>query len=124
MKQRDAGSLAALLHDTVSAADAIVQITAGMTLADYENDDIRRWAVERQFTIVGEALGVAWKIDRALDRHISSLRDIIDFRNLLVHGYGEVRHDIVWDIITTRVTLLTTEVRAVLATLPDPETSA
>ncbi|HEX6159389.1 MAG TPA: HepT-like ribonuclease domain-containing protein [Thermoanaerobaculia bacterium] len=124
MKQRDVASVAALLRDVVRASEAILQVTAGMSFADYEIDDVRRWAVERQFTIVGEALGNAWKIDSTLDQKISAVREIVGFRNILVHGYGGVRHEIVWDIITNRVARLTNEVKALLATLPDPQTPA
>ncbi|HEY0139503.1 MAG TPA: DUF86 domain-containing protein [Thermoanaerobaculia bacterium] len=95
-----------------------------MTFADYERDDKTRWAIEPQFITVGEALIMASKLDETLEQKLSTFRAVIDFRNVLVHAYGELLHDVVWTIITEDLTRLTTEVKALLATLPDPQTPA
>jgi hypothetical protein len=39
---------AKLLWDARQAAESIARITAGKTFADYQSDDILRWAVEQQ----------------------------------------------------------------------------
>lgn len=124
MKQPEPRSVAPLLRDVLRAVESILAFTKGMDFAEYEKDDKTRWAVERQFITVGEALGAAWKVEPALDQKISRLRQIIAFRNNLVHGYERIQNDFVWAIITNDVTRLTTEAKALLATLPDPQTPA
>ena len=47
-----------------------------------------RSAVERQFEIIGEALGQLARLDPAMAERITDFRRVIAFRNILVHGYG------------------------------------
>ena len=58
-----------------------------------------RWAVERQFMIVGEALSVLRRTDPILASRIPDLTRIIGFRNVLVHGYTGVDDTLVWGVI-------------------------
>ena len=46
--------------------------------------------VERQLTIVGEGLNRLIKIEPAMASAITDARQIIAFRNILVHGYDIV----------------------------------
>lgn len=46
---------------------------------------------------------------------ISAYRRIIAFRNILIHGYTEVDHRLVWDVVTTKVPTLSAEVSGLLA---------
>ncbi len=55
-------------------------------------------AVDRKFEIIGEALGQLSKLDPAPARRIPDVRDIIAFRNILIHGYAGIEPDRVWDI--------------------------
>lgn len=70
------------------------------------------------FTIVGEALREASRVEPELANRITGYRRIIDFRNILVHGYATVYDEGVWRIIEEHLPVLLTEVRAMLAT-PD-----
>jgi len=47
-----------------------------------------RSAVERQFEIIGEALGTLARIDATIAARNPELRDIVAFRNILIHGYA------------------------------------
>ena len=42
-------------------------------------------------------------------------RQVIGFRNVLVHGYDDVGYENVWGIITTKQPILVEEVRGLLA---------
>jgi len=45
------------LFDARQAAERIARFTAGKSLADYQSDPMLCYAVERGFSIIGEALG-------------------------------------------------------------------
>jgi len=54
------------LYDIAEAAEQIAAFTAGKAFADYEGDAMLRSAVERQFEIVGEALGQLARLHEAI----------------------------------------------------------
>jgi uncharacterized protein with HEPN domain len=74
-----------------------------------------RSAVERQFTIVGEALIRVARLDHELASRVTNHRRIIGFRHVLAHDYGKVAPSIVWDAVEKHLPILRTEVAALLA---------
>ena len=102
------------LYDIAAASEHITAFTAGKTFADYEGDAMLRAAVERQFEIIGEALGQLARFDEAIAARITDYRRIIAFRNILVHGYAQVDDRLVWDIVETSLPPLRREVAALL----------
>ena len=104
------------LLDIQQAAALASEFVAGRTFADYQATAMLRAAVERQCEIIGEALAKLTKVDEPVAARISGYRRIIAFRNILIHGYAELDHRLVWDVVTTKVTTLTDEVSALLAT--------
>jgi uncharacterized protein with HEPN domain len=102
------------LYDIHQAADLIADFTAGKTLVDYAGDAMLRSAVERQFEIIGEALGQLAKLDESLASRIREYRRIIAFRNILIHGYAEVDHRLVWDIVESKLPTLRQQVASLL----------
>jgi len=55
-----------------------------------------RSAVERQFEIIGEALNQLAKIAPSMSQRVPDVRQIIAFRNVLIHGYAVIDHRTVW----------------------------
>jgi len=102
------------LYDIAAASEHITAFTAGKTFADYEGDAMLRAAVERQFEIIGEALGQLARLDEAIAARITDYRRIIAFRNILIHGYTQVDDRLVWDIVETSLPPLHREVAALL----------
>lgn len=102
------------LHDIQQAAELLTTFTAGKAFADYEADAMLRSAVERQFEIIGEALAQLTRLDEVLASRINEHRQIIDFRNVLIHGYSIVDDRLVWDIVETRLPALHREITALL----------
>ena len=98
--------LAKLLYDARSACAAVAEFTANKDFATYATDALLRSAVERQFEIIGEALGRALRIDPALDRMIPEIHRIVGLRNRLIHGYDSVDDQIVWDLVQTKLPAL------------------
>jgi uncharacterized protein with HEPN domain len=66
--------------------------------------------VERQFEIIGEALGQLAKVDQQLAIQITDYQKIVSFRNVLIHGYADVDDELVWDIVETRLPVLREEI--------------
>jgi uncharacterized protein with HEPN domain len=81
--------------------------------------DLLRWAVERQFMIIGEALSVLRRIDSTQAGRVPDLPQIVAFRNVLVHGYTGVDDRLVWGMIERELTKLTATLANLLATAPD-----
>ncbi len=60
----------------------------------YLSDVCLRRAVERNITIIGEAMNRLLKV--APEIEISSARNIVDTSNYVIHGYDSVTDDIMW----------------------------
>lgn len=72
-------------------------------------------AVERKFTIIGEALVQLSKVDRLAASSVPDCRQIIGFRNLLVHGYSIIDPRVVWKVVTEDLQKFVAEVEKMLA---------
>ena len=98
-----------LLEDMRDAAKEITAITGGKSLHDYQSSRQLRWSVERGFEIVGEALSQLSKIDLPLADKITDRRKILSFRNVLIHGYSAVNHELTGDIVQRDLPVLVRE---------------
>lgn len=107
----------ALLADIAEACGHIREVAGGKTLDDYAVDWKLRAIAERQFITIGEALAALLKLDPTAEPRITHARRIIDFRNILVHGYALVDHTTVWSVIEADVPRLAEEVGSLLADL-------
>ena len=103
-----------LLEDVRRAAELLTRFVAAKELADYAADPLLRSAVERQFEIIGEALNRLTRTDPSVTEHIPHTSRIIAFRNILIHGYDLVDHEVVWDVIETHLPVLREHVQALL----------
>lgn len=102
------------LFDIQEACQLIYEFTSGQTFADYTNNSMLRSAVERQFEIIGEALNQLLKLEPSLAEKITDSRRIIDFRNLLIHGYAKVSNPVVWGIIESNLPIIYREINQLL----------
>jgi uncharacterized protein with HEPN domain len=87
------------LFDMQRACRLPAEFIADKTFSDDSVDALLRSAVERQLTIVGEALNRLMKIEPTAASSIADARQILAFRNILVHGYDIVRDEVVWGIL-------------------------
>jgi uncharacterized protein with HEPN domain len=91
------------------------RLSADRPLAEYQSDVLLRSAVERQLEIIGEALNQALKHFPELADRISESRQIIAFRNRLIHGYATIAADVVWAVVTGDLPRLRAKVEQLLA---------
>jgi uncharacterized protein with HEPN domain len=100
------------LYDIEQAAARLRTFVSGKSLEGYLSDDMLRAAVERQFEIIGEAVGKMAGIDSESAGRIRNYRQLIAFRNVLIHGYAEVDDRLVWDLIESHLPLLLEDIES------------
>ncbi|AUS04101.1 DUF86 domain-containing protein [Pseudotamlana carrageenivorans] len=97
------------LSDILIAIELIEKFTLDiLDFRAYQEDFKKQSAVERQLSIIGEALNQFRKTEP--DISIENAAQIIGFRNRLVHAYGSIDDAIVWAIINIHIRKLKTEV--------------
>ncbi len=105
--------IAGYLEDIRLALDDAMRFMEGMGEDEYLANPLARAAVERQLTIAGEAVSQLAKRSPETAAKIPEWREVISFRNILVHGYRMLDHRQVYRIMRDRVPSL----RAFVATL-------
>lgn len=78
----------------------------------YLSDVCLRRAVERNITIIGEAMNRLLHLDPNIE--ITAARRIVDTRNYVIHGYDSVTDDIMWGIVVRHLPQLKAEVEVLL----------
>jgi uncharacterized protein with HEPN domain len=97
------------LSDVLMAINLIREFT--VDIADfniYDKDRKTQSAVERQLVIIGEALNKLRQTETEFV--IENDKQIIGFRNRLVHAYDSIDNSIVWAIINRHLENLKTEI--------------
>jgi len=103
------------LYDIARAAALAMEFVKGKNFADYTSDAMLRSAVERQLEIVGEALAQLARTDPGAAAKIGEHQRIIAFRNILIHGYADIDHRIVWNVLELKLPVVRREAEALLS---------
>lgn len=102
------------LYDIIDCCEFLLDFTEGKTVHDYKNDRAFRSAVERELQIIGEAITQLDGVSPETADQISEHRNIIGFRNVLVHGYATLNPETVWNVITDKLGMLLEQSRSLL----------
>lgn len=102
------------LFDMLQAEDWIAGFVYGKTFEDYTADVMLRLAVERCFSILGEAMSQLARIDSATAGQITEYQRIIAFRNILIHSYAQTDDRLVWSLIESKLPDLRKDVQSLL----------
>ncbi len=88
------------LNHMIEAIDNIFEFITGKSFDAYKQDEILRFAVIKNLEIVGEA---AYLLTKDFKANHSSIEwaDMIGMRHILVHGYYQIRDEIIWATIVT-----------------------
>ena len=78
----------------------------------YDQDRKTQSAVERQLAIIGEALNQFQKLEPEVK--IENDKQIISFRNRLVHSYDSLDNSMIWVIIIRNLTPLKIEIQKLI----------
>jgi uncharacterized protein with HEPN domain len=108
-----------LLADIRQETLRLEAFTSGITIDEYLGSELLQSAVERQFEIAAEALNRLLKLSPPTAQRVTEYRRIIDFRNLLSHGYDLIDQTIVWGVLEKDVPILHREVEQLLSELGD-----
>ena len=109
------------LWDVSRAIDEVLGFVAGSSHAEFQADAKLRKATYFQLTIMGEALARLRDGDPATAARIPDLAGVIGMRNILVHEYGTIDDDKVWQAATVRAPELKRVVDALLQERAAPE---
>lgn len=100
------------LFDILFSIEAIEDFLKNYDFIKYQNDLKTKSAVERQLGIIGEAVN---KISKEYhDLELQNSREIVNFRNRLIHAYDSVDDNIVWAIKTNHLPVLKKEIEKLL----------
>lgn len=93
-----------LLLDVSLSCQEILDFIDGKSFEDFQDNRMLQLAIEREFEIIGEALYRLSNTeeDKLADR-IPEYRKIIDFRNIISHGYDIIDDAALWDFAVNRV---------------------
>ncbi len=93
------------LWDMLQATRLIVSFVKGVALDEYCDNPMLRMAVERALEILGEAATRVSGNYRSSHPEIP-WRQIIGQRNVLIHEYGEVDDERIWNLATRQIPVL------------------
>ncbi|MEZ4985018.1 MAG: HepT-like ribonuclease domain-containing protein [Saprospiraceae bacterium] len=97
------------LADIRQAIELLERFTGDTTdFFDYQKDLKTKSAVERQLGIIGEAVNKFRKEEENVV--LSHTRQIVDFRNRLIHSYDNMDDTMVWAILKRHIPILEKEV--------------
>ena len=95
------------LSDIDYSIGLIEEFLVDFTFNEYQNDLKTKSAVERQLGVIGEAVNNYKKIENL---ELSHSREIIAFRNRLIHAYNSLEDEIIWAIVKRHLPLLKDEI--------------
>jgi len=105
----------AYLSDILESCEAIDKALLGLQIKDYLGNRLVRSSVEREFTIIGEAVLALSHNAPAIYSSITGARRIIDLRNRLTHEYPSVDDELIWGLAKGAMQILKVECQALLS---------
>lgn len=109
-----------LLYDIREAPGYIREDIGDATFAEFVADRRTRPVVERNPSIVGEAILRIARRYPQVETRMTDVPRIIAFRNALVHGYHDIDYEQVWRVIKEHLPRLVIEVETLLSEF-DPD---
>jgi len=101
------------LDHMIEAIDNIAEFIENKSFDVYKNDKMLRFAIIKNLEIIGEAAYLLTKDFKAIHNSIE-WSDMIGMRHILVHGYYQIKDEIVWATIETELLPLREKIAALL----------
>ncbi|KAA6335147.1 hypothetical protein EZS27_016592 [termite gut metagenome] len=104
-----------LMH-ILEAIDNLFEFTDEVNFEEYKTNKILRFAVIKNLEIIGEAAYLLTKNFRK-NHPVVEWDIIIGMRHVLVHGYYQIKDEIVWATIETELKPLQEKIKLLLSEL-------
>ena len=101
------------VRDMIECCDRILRHTGGLDREMVFTTDLVRDATLWNIGVLGEAANRIPEAVREAHQEIP-WRDMIDARNRIIHGYGDIDDDVLWDIISRDIPELLPGLRALV----------
>ena len=101
-----------LLH-ILEAIDNIFEFIEAKTFEEYQSNKVLRFAIIKNLEIIGEATYLLSKVFKKEHPQIQ-WTSIVAMRHVLVHGYYQIKDEIVWATIKTELSPLREQVKLLL----------
>jgi uncharacterized protein with HEPN domain len=102
-----------LLKKIVSECDDIVRYSNDISRGEFMENDVYQKAMAMSLLNIGEHANVltkeVWLIDEAIQ-----WRKIVDLRNIVAHGYGELKMELVWNLALNEIPILKEQIESML----------
>ena len=96
------------LEEIIEACDRLQHYIGSLDFSDFDGDVKTQDAVIRVFEIIGEAVRKLKEIDPEIS--ISSAKQIIGLRNMIVHAYDAIDPTTLWKILIIDLPVLKREI--------------
>ena len=105
------------LRHMIDAGKEAVELARGKTRDEIENERTLNLSLVRLIEVVGEA---GSRVSPEVQAKHPSIpwRQVIGMRNRLIHGYGEIDHEILYETVTEDIPHLIAEIEKVLRATP------
>jgi len=101
------------LFDISNSIQLIENFIAGIeNYSAFQRDIKTQSAVERQLSIIGEAINKLRQENPTIA--LSNIKQIVDFRNRIIHSYDNIDTSIVWVIVKNHLPVLKEEINGLL----------
>jgi uncharacterized protein with HEPN domain len=98
--------------DIVECIIDIIQFTKGVSFIEFENDKMRKLAVERQLEVLGQAANGILEPTQE-QYHFLPWARMIGLRNKLAHDYGEILAKRIWEISKNSIPALLEDLKTI-----------
>ena len=105
------------LEDVANVAGEIEDFVSGTDLDGYLGNRMMQRAVERNLSIIGEALNNLRKVSPETAERLPKVKGTVGLRNVLVHVYHKVDQERLWNVALPAVPELRRAAQSVLAEL-------
>jgi uncharacterized protein with HEPN domain len=108
------------LQHILAEADYLVRNSRDLTKEQFVRDETLKRAFVRSIEIIGEAAKNLPEQTRNAHPEIE-WRAMSGMRDRLIHGYFGIDYELVWDVVSSKIPVLRSQVQAILGKAHDQE---
>ena len=102
------------LNHILESINNVFEFTQNVTLKEYQQNKMLKFAVIKNLEIIGEAAYLLTNDFKELNDHIN-WKDIVGMRHVLVHGYYQIKDEIIWATIESDLEKLKNDIKNLIS---------